>query len=598
MQFRSLVLPLAGAGFMMAALPASAGAAPVLSCDETLKSSFATDADTSVVLVKAFRKGEPLSLPGSPASKPGKPADNDVCLVKLVVGPGNRGPANATSTSRGIGIEVWLPARANWNGRVHALGGGGWQGGKAAATDAIASPDAAAIAGGEGAVSSVTDTGHTVGGGSFAMLPDGGINERLWIDFASRAIHEQALKTKALATAYYGAAPRRSYWEGGSTGGRQGLKLAQRHPDDFDGIIANFPALNWTRFITSEMYPQIVFQRDLKGKPLSLAQMDLASNAAIRACDVVGGHHLGYLLDPSICTYDPAKDAAVLCRADGGSNNTPDCLSKTQANAINKIWYGMTADGTVPAPVADNGWKDAESATLPGTGNHKWFGLPRGTSLYAKTFYDMGLDGLASPRGPFLIASDLLALELQDPTIAGPNFVNAEGTGQGRWKQLSYAQLAGAYERGLALQSKFGEINTDSPDLSAFKARGGKMLTWHGLNDEAIAPQGTINYYNRVAANMGGVANVQDFYRLYLVPGLGHGTPNGTANPAASPPNFAPTQMYELLTAWVEHGVAPADVTLRSSGGGVTRTRPICVYPQRVQYTGGNPDLATSYICS
>lgn len=567
-----------------------------LSCDDSLKAGFKPDQNTAVLLVKAFKKGDVLSMNGFSGSTP--VAANDVCLVKILVGPGNAGPAGAPSTSAGIGIEVWLPAKANWNGRVHALGGSGWQGGTAGSATAIASTDAAAVAGTEGAVSSTTDTGHTVAGGSFAMKPDGTINEKQWIDFASRAVHEQALKTKALAAAYYGTAPKYAYWEGGSTGGRQGLNLAQNNPSDFDGIIANYPAINWTRFITSEMYPQIVFLRDLGGNPLSIAQMNLASNAAINACDVVDGQHLGYILDPSDCHYDPTQDAAVLCTAEGGTNTSAACLGKVQANAINKIWYGMTADGSAPSPANDIGWQEAESTTLLGSGNHRWFGLPRGTALHGGAYYDMGLDGLASPRGPVPIAPDLLALALQNPAIAEPSFVNATGSGQSQWKQLSYQQLSGAYDRGVALQQAFGNINTDSPDLSAFKASGGKLLTWHGLNDELIMPQGTINYYNRVVAQMGGLANVQAFYRFYLVPGLGHGTPNGTSNPAAVPPNFAPTQMYDLLTAWVEKGAVPGNVTLQSSTGTVTKSRPTCVYPQKVKYTSGDPNSASSYTCS
>lgn len=113
------------------------------------------------------------------------------------------------------------------------------------------------------------------------MNPDGTINRVLWEDFAVRAIHKQALKTKALATAFYGRAPERSYWDGASTGGRQALKLAQEHPGDFDGIIATIPAINWTRVSISAMYSQITFQRDLHGTAPTEAQQDLISTAAI-----------------------------------------------------------------------------------------------------------------------------------------------------------------------------------------------------------------------------------------------------------------------------------------------------------------------------
>lgn len=574
--------------------------AAALTCDDSMRTAFQPDANTTVVAVKAFRKGDALLLSGT-ATAQTPTAANDLCMVKLNVGPGNSGPAGAPSTSPGIGIEIWLPAKANWNNRVHALGGGGWQGGVAGSATAIASNpfgDAAGVAANEGAVSSLTDTGHSVGDGSFAMNPDGTINKTLWADFASRAIHEQAVKTKALATAYFGTPPKYMYWEGGSTGGRQGLNLAQNNPSDFDGIIANFPAINWSRFITAELYPQIVYQRDLGGNGLTTAQQDLVSNAAIAACDVVGGQHLGYILDPSSCNYDPTTDASVLCTADGGANASAACVSRAQATVINKIWYGMTADGSVPSPATDNGWAAASTSTLPGTGTQRWFGLTRGTSLYAASFSPFGLNGLASPNGPFPIASDQVALELQNPAIAEPSFKNATGNGQSLWKSLSYAQLANAFDRGVALQADFGHINTDNPDLTAFRNRGGKMLTWHGLADELIMPQGTINYYNRVASQMGGLASVQSFYRLYMVPGLGHGTPNGTSNPAAAPPNFTPTQMYGLLTDWVEKGVAPDTAVLQSTSGSVTKSRPICVYPKKATYTSGDPNTAASYTCS
>jgi len=572
---------------------ADAAPAALLACDDTLKTAFKPDAETTVVAVKAFRQGDALLLSGT-ASASTPTAASDVCMVKLNVGPGNAGPADAPSTSAGIGIEVWLPAKANWNGRLHALGGGGWQGGPAGSATAIASSAAAAVAGVEGAVSSTTDTGHAAtGSGAFAMNPDGTINKALWTDFASRAVHQQAIKSKALAAAYYGTAPKYAYWEGGSTGGRQGLNLAQNNPGDFDGIVALYPAINWTRFITGELYPQLVYQRDLAGTPLSKAQSDAVSNAAIAACDGVGGQHLGYLIDPSACAYDPTLDNSVLCTADGGSNTGAACVSRSQAQAMNKVWYGMTSDGSVPAPATDNGWAQTATAVLPGSGVQRWFGLTRGTSFYSPFFV-----GLASPDLAFPIASDLVALSLQNPTIAGAGFVNASGNGQSLWQQLSYAQLANAYDRGLALQADFGGINTDSPDLSAFKNRGGKLLTWHGLADELITPQGTVNYYHRVAGQMGGMAATQAFYRLYLVPGAGHGTANGTANPAAVIPNFAPGQMYGLMTDWVEKGAAPDQVTLSGGSGSTARSMPVCVYPKQIRYLSGDPAVAASYGCS
>src|SRR5882672_11369688 len=250
----------------------------LLQCDDSLKSEFEPDSLTTVLLVKAFKKGDALALSGTPTTPAPPVAANDVCVVKLLVGPGNPGPADAPSTSAGSGIEVWLPARANWNRRIHVAGGGGWAGGNQTSLTVLAgaggagstTPSPSFIATVEGAVSANTDTGHSgPGGGSFAMLPDGSINTVLWNDFAQRGIHEMAVKSKEITKAYYGKAAKYSYWDGFSTGGRQGHKLAQLHPDDFDGILAGAPAFNWTRFITNELYPQIVYLRDLGGVPLT-----------------------------------------------------------------------------------------------------------------------------------------------------------------------------------------------------------------------------------------------------------------------------------------------------------------------------------------
>jgi feruloyl esterase len=579
----------------------AAPAARMLSCDDSLKTAFVSDTLTTVVKVKKFKKGDPLVL-SEPVTAQTPRAANDLCLVKLNVGPGNPGPAGAPSTSAGIGIEVWLPTPANWNHRLHALGGGGWVGGAAGSPLSIADWTAAAVADTEGAVSSTTDGGHTgsdpkthLSNGDFAMNPDGTINQVLWKDFSVRSPHEQAVKTKALATAYYRNAPKYSYWEGGSQGGRQALSLAQNSPTDFDGIVGILPGINWSHFLTADLYPQIVFQNDLHGTPLSEEQQDLVSNAAIHACDLVGGQHLGYIMDEAGCRYDPTTDPEVLCAKEGGKNSTQACVTKVQATVVNKIWYGMTSDGSVPSPTVDNGW------SMPLTEKHRWYGPTRGTSLYGSFYskiYDINA-GVAGVTGPFLIAADTVALELQNPTMAAPNFKNATGGGADLWKTLSYVQLSNALDRGVALEPLFGGISTDNPDLSAFKAHGGKMLAWQALNDEAIPPRGTVHYYERVAKRMGGLANVQSFYKLYLVPGNGHGDPNGTANPAAHPPVLAPDQFYQLLVNWVEKGIAPERVEIQSPPTVQAKiSQPICPYPKKTAYVHGDPRVTTSFTCS
>jgi feruloyl esterase len=575
----------------------------LLACDDTMKDEFRPDSSTTVLLVKAYRKGDALALPATPATPAPPTAANDVCVVKLLVGPGNPGPAGLPSTSPGIGIEVWLPSPANWNHRIHVIGGGGWAGGVQADTTRLAG---AGGAGGptsspmiastmEGAVSASTDTGHPITGtGSFAMNPDGTINTVLWNDFSQRGIHQMAVKTKALTRAYYGKDAKYAYWDGFSTGGRQGHKEAQAHPEDFDGILAGAPAFNWTRFITNELYPQIVYQRDLGGVPLTAAQLNLLGNAAINACDVVGGQHLGYIEDPSECRYDPTHDASVLCTSSGGTNTTASCVSATQAQAMNKLWYGQTRNGAAPSPAVDNSW----DPTLDG--NHLWYGLTRGSSFG-------GLGGSVNGvPAPFTIATDMVALEDQDPTLATPSFVNPTGTGANGWKNLSYPQLGAAYDNGLLLQRQFAHINTDDADLHRFKASGGRMLMYHGLADVLIMPQGSIHYYDRVVREMGGLKHVQKFYRFFLIPGMTHGLGNGTTNPTANPPlprNAATgtQQLYDVLTDWVEKGIAPTRIEISSAVTPtfpVAKSRPICLYPAKAMYIGGDVNTASSYVCS
>ncbi len=425
------------------------------------------------------------------------------------------------------------------------------------------------------------------------MNPDGTINSALWQDFSERSLHELAIKTKALAAAYYLQAQKFAYWDGCSTGGRQGYKIIQNHPDDYNGYLVGAPAFNWTKFITAELYPQIVYQRDLGGVALTTAQQQQVSAKAVSACDVVGGQHLGFVLDPQQCTYDPAKDATALCTGTVGTNGvvgtnaTAACVTPVQATAQNKIWFGQTPDGSVPDPAANNGY----NANL--ASNQLWYGLTRGAS-----------SGLAG-ASPFSISSDMAALELQDPTIATPSFTNAVSNGQNGWRNLSYGQLANALAQGIALQPFFGNINTDNPDLSGAKTSGAKILQYHGSADVLIPTPNSVNYYTRVANLDGGFAKTQAYDRLFLIAGMGHcsgvGTQQGTVGvspPATtnSVPLPAPGQLFTAMTNWVETGTAPATITLQSADASASQL--LCPYPQKPTYSGtGAITAAASYTC-
>ena len=569
-----------------------------LRCDDTMKTAFKPDANTSVVLVKAFKAGDPLALSGTASAPAPTTAPADLCLVKLNVGPGHAGTAGAPSTSPGIGMEIWLPTAANWNTRIQNLGGGGWQGGNHGSPTLLSTqaPAAAATAA-TGYAVGTTDTGHSVQNGSFAMREDGSINSALWADFAERSLHELALKTKALVQAYYTKAQQYAYWNGCSTGGRQGYKIAQTHPEDYDGYLNGAPAFNWTRFITSELNPQVAMQQEL-GAPIAGAKLTALSAAAVSACDTVGGvsgvggAHLGFIADPGQCRYDPTRDAAALCsgvQGNGGvvgTNGTASCVSLLEAQVVNKIWYGQTQDGSAPDPAVDNG----NGATL--ASNQLWWGLTRGTNL-----------GALAGSNPFPIATDMVALELQDPSYATPSFLNATGNGANQWKQLSYSGLANAYARGIALQPAFGNINSDDPDLRPARDKGVKIISYHGLADQLITPAGSLNYYTRVADVVGGAAETNKFNRLYFVPAMGHcagiGTVSGSAGPAADAkrvPLPTSNQFFDALVAWVENKSAPESLVLKSADASVSM--PVCPHPQKAAYKGsGAITEAASYSC-
>ena len=571
-------------------------------CDDALKSQFVPDADTHVLLVKPFKKGEPIALSADAQTPPPPVAPADLCLVKLLVGPGNPGPKDAPSTSAGIGIEVWLPAPANWNERIRAYGSGGWAGSAETDVTRIANGgdgvEVHVAAAGKGFVVATSDHGHMAGAGlipalngSFAVNPNGSINTKLWQDFAERSLHEEAVKTKALVKLYYGKPQTYAYWDGFSTGGRQGLKLAQVFPEDFDGILSGAPAINWTRFVTNELYPQIVMKQDL-GAAMADKKLGAMTTAAVKAC---GGGDLGFLTDPLACRYDPTKDAAALCKGvagnggvTGASEDSATCANLAEATAINKIWYGQTTDGSAAEPSVDN-------AAGPALGDlkHLWFGLTRGTDLSLLA----GAPNSPPFFGPFPIASDVVAQELRDPSIATPSFVNAVSNGKNKWAALDYEALALASYQGLTLQPEFANINTDQPNLSKFAAKGGKILLYHGLADNLIAPQGSINYYTRVEPMMGGADATQAFFRLYMVPGYPHDG-RMTPNPMVPLPQAVTgrDEMFNALQAWVEKGVVPDAIEVSSAKGDVSM--PLCVYPQKATYKGsGARTAASSYSC-
>ena len=589
--------------------PVTPARAEPIACDDGIKTAFHPDADTSVVAVRLVKKGEELLAPD--AAKP-VTAAADLCLVKLLVGPGVTAEKDsaARSFSAGIGIEVWLPTQANWNERIRNYGGGGWVGGGHRFADKIGSKVPAIVNANIGYASGTTDAGQPwYQDGSFAFLSDGKVNAEAFRDFSARAMVEQAVKTKQLVALYYGKAPKYTYYDGHSQGGRQGFKIVQDYPELYDGYMIAAPALSIPMFGTTGLYPQIVMKTDLgytaanKAEAAAFAaKVDAANKRAVAACDKAG---LGFLLNPFQCDYDPARDAAALCAGVAGNGVTGSnadaatCMSLKEATALDKIWFGATADGSFDAAQTP----DSRGGKSLGKGQ-LWWTFTRGTAI-----------------GSLITSAstDAAALALQDVSYAADAsttssipIMNGSTTARNKWQELDYPGLAGAVSKYVGSQpTLFSNLATDKTDLAKLRDLGRKVVVYNGLADDAIPPAGSINYHERVVAAMGGDAEVQKFMRMYLLPGAAHSSQGraytvGGRNDAVPLPklpgnaNQTPTreqdQFFTALVDWVEKGVAPGEIMLTSRDS--TVSYPVCVYPQMTTWNGTGPATqAASYSC-
>lgn len=444
------------------------------------------------------------------------------CAVQLVV---TNPPANDQ-----IRVGVWLPTE-NWNGRFQGTGGGGFSGGSPTAAPAAVLRSGYAAA--------ATDAGHTGGSGSFALNPDRTLNWQLIADFGYLGIHEMTVAGKELVKRFYGTGSFRSYFNGCSTGGRQGLMEAQRYPTDYDGIAAASPAVNWTKFHPAQFWGQL--QMMLSGNVVGQCKLTVATQAAITACDPQDGATDGIIGDWQGCRFD----ARTLI------GTVTDCGTVTPADAdlINKIWEGP---------------RDADGGFL-------WYGLERGA----------GLQSLNNTSGgnqvPFGIGLDWFRYFL----LQNPGW---------DWRTITYDQYLLLFQQSV-LQYQ-AVIATDDPDLSAFRDAGGKVVFWHGTADPLIFFRGTVDYYQRLEAAMGGAKQTQKFARFFVAPGVGH---------CGGGQGAAPTDALDALVRWVERGKAPDQLTGQRTdfAGNVQISRPVCQYPEIARYKGrGNVDDARNFTCS
>jgi Tannase and feruloyl esterase len=421
-----------------------------------------------------------------------------------------------------IRIEVWMPATA-WNGRFLGVGNGGWAG----------SINYAGLANGitEGFATASTDTGHMGTGGDARFAS--GHPEKL-IDFGYRAVHEMTLKAKTITTAFYGSKPHRSYWNGCSTGGKDGLMEAQRFPRDYNGVVAGDPANFWTRLMFGTLWPSEATLRN-GASYISESKYALIHQAALKACDRLDGVADGIIGDPTACHFDPK---VLECKGSAAS-----CLTLAQEEAARKIYAG---------PID------------PRRGVQIFPGLEPGSELR------WGI--LAGGPGPFSIADNYFKYVV----FNNPNW------------DFRTLNLERDVERADLLDAKI--LNATDPDLIAFKAHGGKLILYHGWSDPIIAPLESVNYYKSVVAAMGSERKTTDFMRLFMVPGMMHC--GGGPGPDTFDKLGAVVRWVEQGIA------PDKIVASHSTHGVVDMTRPLCPYPKMARWNGsGSTNDAANFVC-
>ena len=479
-------------------------------CDALVSSLKLTNAKVSSARAVTNGQFTPPATPGSDAPKPigNLPA---FCRVELTLTP---------SSDSDIKSELWLPLNG-WNGKFQQVGNGAWAGSiqYGALAEALRRGYAAAS----------TDAGHTGTDASFAM----GHPEKLK-DFGYRAVHETAVQSKATVTNFYGMAPRLSYFNGCSGGGRMAFQEAQRFPADFDAILAGAPGYNRV----NQSVWMLMNAKATLDNPASFippAKYAVLHRAALDTCDAQDGLKDGLISEPLSCHVDPA---VTQCK----SGDAPNCLTAPQVEAARKLYAGVTN---------------------PKTGERIFPRLEPGSEL--------SWGGPAGGPEPLAVGSDLFKFVVfKDP----------------KWDFHKF-DLARDYDAVHKIDGL--DLSPTSPDVKAFVARGGKLLIYQGWADQNVAPQSTVDYYNNVVKTIG-PKQVDESVRLFFAPGMAH------CGGGEGPNVFDALTPLEQWRE--QGKVPTSIVATHSTNGKVDRSRPLCPFPQVAKYKGtGSIDDAANFVC-
>lgn len=455
-----------------------------------------------------------------------------------------------------IQFQVNLPLQ--WNGRSVQYGGGGFNGVLISGTGLVAAarfdrPSPLA----QGYVTYGTDSGHQNQPGqppqAFAL------NDEALVNFAHASYKKVRDVAVALMQRAYSRAPDKLYFMGSSEGGREGLTMAQRYPNDFDGIFSRVPVINWTGLQHAGTRNGLATFGDGWLRP---AQVKLVHDAVLAACDAADGLQDGVVADMPGCKR--RFDVSTLrCTGTAGGDS---CLSDAQVRAVQTLH----APYRFSFPLA-NGVTE-----YPG-----WGVSGEGTPAFASTGgWSAWWLGAAAPATP-----------------PAPNNGIAWFYGSGAL-QYFYARDPKAdlqrykpEEHAARVREVSALMDSTNPDLSAFRARGGKLILLENLADYAQSPFAGIGYYESVVARMGQPA-VDGFFRLYTAPGVDHVGSGAPAN----------VDVLPALVAWAERGEVPSGLTLAEQTFqppfAVTRERPLCEWPRWPRYRGSGDALqAKSFDC-
>jgi hypothetical protein len=368
--------------------------------------------------------------------------------------------------------------------------------------------------------------------------------------FGHRAVHRTSEVSKEIVRRYYQTAASRSYFIGCSNGGRQALMSAQRYPDDFDGIVAGAPAANFmgvgAQFIKDQ---QVLFSNPnkLDAPLLSPTLLKFVEQSILEKCDAIDGVKDGLMEDPRQCKFDLAT--LPVCKDDQPGDQ---CVTATQRHAL-QVVYGETRNKSGVIFQGQPFGGEGEAA-----GWQAWVAGVNPAMLNAQH----------APNLRFAFGTEMFK-----------NFVFADPN----WDYSKYD--LSTWQKDTALVSR--EVNATDPNLDAFKKHGGKLVLWHGWSDGGLSALGTVKYFDDVAAHD---AKSGDYLRMFMLPGVLH---------CGGGPGPDTVDWATVIADWVEKGQAPARVVAQKMvAGSVTRSRPLCAYPQRATYSGkGSIDQAESFEC-